>query len=352
MQKTTFCCYCSTSFSPFRKPELSRLQALSFIFILALILFVSTTNVYSAQVTFAWNQNTETDLAGYKIYGGTSSRYSDTFIKYDTFIDVGNQTSYTISDFEEGKTYYIAVTAYDTSNNESGYSKTERVYNVSTPIGTTITAGDLDGNGQDDVIIDYGPGNGIWIFMNNSTWKSLIDVSPGILEIITTRDMDGNGKDEVIVDGGDLGIWAYMNNSTWVELHDPVVMISGDGDMAIDMGKSAAISTGNKLVVDVALYPASRSGDNADWWVAADTPFGWYYFDVDTMNWKYAGDSYTDLYPTYQGRLFDLSTFEVLNMTGLPVGTYIFYFVVDTNMNGLLDLDELFFDFVFVNIIP
>ena len=70
------------------------------------------------------------------------------------------------------------------------------------------------------------------------------------------------------------------------------------------------------------------------------------------MNWVYAGDSYTDLSFTYQGPLFDLSTIEVLNMTGLPAGTYTFYFAVDTNMNGNLDIDELFFDFVFVNIIP
>ncbi len=74
----------------------------------------------------------------------------------------------------------------------------------------------------------------------------------------------------------------------------------------------------------VVLDPGSSLGEDCDWWVAADTPFGWYYFDVFTMNWVYAGDSYTDLSPTYQRLLFDLSTFEVLNVSSLPVGTHSF----------------------------
>ena len=91
---------------------------------------------------------------------------------------------------------------------------------------------------------------------------------------------------------------------------------------------------------------------DSDWWVAAASPFGWYYFDAGIMNWRYAGDSYTDLSFTYQGPLFNLNPFEVLKMSDLPVGTYIFYFAVDTIMNGILDLDigKLFFDFVVVEI--
>ncbi len=49
-------------YSPFRKPELSCLHALSFISLVVLILFIATTNVYSSQFTFALSQNTESDL--------------------------------------------------------------------------------------------------------------------------------------------------------------------------------------------------------------------------------------------------------------------------------------------------
>ncbi len=71
----------------------------------------------------AWNLSNESDLAGYKIYYGNSSR------NYDTNIDVGYQTSYTISGLVDGNAYYFAVTTYDIYGNESGYSA-EAFYNA------------------------------------------------------------------------------------------------------------------------------------------------------------------------------------------------------------------------------
>ena len=63
------------------------------------------------------------------------------------------------------------------------------------------------------------------------------------------------------------------------------------------------INTGRNLSVTVEIDTGGRTGGNADWWVAVNTPFGWYYFDVGTKNWTYAGVSYTDLSPTYQGTI-------------------------------------------------
>jgi hypothetical protein len=55
------------------------------------------------------------ELAGYKIYYGTLTR------NYTKVINVGNITTYTIKNLTPD-TYYFAVTAYDNSGNESGYS--------------------------------------------------------------------------------------------------------------------------------------------------------------------------------------------------------------------------------------
>jgi hypothetical protein len=90
---------------------------LSFLFLVSVILFISITNSFAAQVTLRWDISTADDIAGYKIYYGNSSR------NYNSFVDVGNQTSYTISDLVDGNTYFIAVTAYDINGNESGFSK-------------------------------------------------------------------------------------------------------------------------------------------------------------------------------------------------------------------------------------
>jgi len=63
----------------------------------------------------SWDASSEPDLAGYKLYYGTASR------SYGAPIDVGNQTTYTITGLGPG-TYYFAATAYNTSGNESGFS--------------------------------------------------------------------------------------------------------------------------------------------------------------------------------------------------------------------------------------
>lgn len=104
------------------------------------------------------------------------------------------------------------------------------------------------------------------------------------------------------------------------------------------------INTSENLSVTVALNPQDHACETADWWVVVKAPFGWYHYDVGSGSWM------PGLTVTYQGTLFDLPQFEVLNMTGLPDGTYTFYFGVDTNMNGSLDSGSLFFDFVVVNI--
>ena len=63
-----------------------------------------------------WNANTESDLAGYRVYYGTSSR------NYPNSISVGKVTSATISGLTIGTRYYFALKAVDTSGNLSGYS--------------------------------------------------------------------------------------------------------------------------------------------------------------------------------------------------------------------------------------
>jgi hypothetical protein len=71
---------------------------------------------FASQATLAWNANTESDLAGYRIHHGTTSG------SYSVHIDVHNVTTYTVTGLTEGQTYYLVATAYNTSGNESGYS--------------------------------------------------------------------------------------------------------------------------------------------------------------------------------------------------------------------------------------
>lgn len=78
--------------------------------------------------TLSWNANTESDLAGYRIYYGNSPRIDDCPPGgYPGKIDIGktdtpDKPTYTLKELENGKTYYFSVSSYDTSGNESCFS--------------------------------------------------------------------------------------------------------------------------------------------------------------------------------------------------------------------------------------
>ena len=62
-----------------------------------------------------WAANSEGDLAGYKLYVGTTSGV------YNQILDAGMVTSYKMT-LPKGVTYFFSVTAYDRSGNESSRS--------------------------------------------------------------------------------------------------------------------------------------------------------------------------------------------------------------------------------------
>lgn len=122
------------------------LSAIGFAFLVASVLlpflpFHST--ALAAQISIAWDANTEPDLSGYRVYYGTSSG------QYTTSVDVGNNTHCVISGLAPGVTYYFAATAYDTEGNESGFSD-EIVYSVPAAVpgpGPSSSVGDAGGGG-------------------------------------------------------------------------------------------------------------------------------------------------------------------------------------------------------------
>jgi hypothetical protein len=67
----------------------------------------------AASLLVTWKESTDADLAGYKVYYGTRSG------TYGVVADVQKATRYQISNVQNGSTYYVAVTSYDNSGNES-----------------------------------------------------------------------------------------------------------------------------------------------------------------------------------------------------------------------------------------
>lgn len=79
-----------------------------------LFLTVSSASAQTAQsVTLAWNRNPASDIAGYRLYYGTSSG------TYTWLIDAGNTLAFTVLGLTAGQTYYFVATDYNTAGVES-----------------------------------------------------------------------------------------------------------------------------------------------------------------------------------------------------------------------------------------
>ncbi|MGD9347563.1 MAG: sialidase family protein [Candidatus Aminicenantes bacterium] len=189
-------------------------------------------------------------------------------------------------------------------------------------------------NGDDDIYFNCSTDGGM-------TWKtpdSRIDTgdAPGANDSISHhlaclensvfiiwRD-DRNGEDDI-----------YFNTAT---IPGPDIKANGS-DEPITMHRSDTLS------ITVAFDSGTFTGDDADWWLVARTPFGWYYYDPD-LEWQSGRDV------TLQIPLRNLPVREVMHVSGLPAGSYTFYFGVDLNKNGLINIKQAYYDSVKVIINP
>ena len=69
--------------------------------------------LHAAEVSLAWDANTEPDVVGYKIYYGTPAG------SFTSSQDLGNTTTATVPNLGAGQAYSFYVTCYNTSGLES-----------------------------------------------------------------------------------------------------------------------------------------------------------------------------------------------------------------------------------------
>lgn len=74
----------------------------------------------AGSLSVTWLANAEPDLQGYRVYFGTApGSYAQV---RGAGLNAGATTEFTVAGLQAGTTYYVAVTAYDTSGNESAFS--------------------------------------------------------------------------------------------------------------------------------------------------------------------------------------------------------------------------------------
>jgi hypothetical protein len=185
--------------------------ALTVALFLALIFLVS--HAQASQVHLSWSSPTSnadgtplTDLAGYHVY------YWQLSWDMPTSVDVGNQTILTLLDLDAGQTYHFAITASDTSGNESVFSNTVSVtmplpdsdtdddglsdVEELTVYGTDPNNADTDGDGIDD---------GAEIILWGAAWQADND-SDGLINLLDPdADNDGFTDGEELSQDSDPG---------------------------------------------------------------------------------------------------------------------------------------------------
>ena len=163
-------------------------------------------------------------------------------------------------------------------------------------------AADLNGNGMDEVVVDFGDTYGIWVRYDDASWINLHTSSPEYM-VKGNLDGDANRKDDLVIDFGDtLGIWiCYNDNESWAQLHNisPKYMATADIDLngldevVIDFGSDYGIwvyypETGNWTQ----LHSLSSEGivpayENGEYLLCIDfgTPYGIWNWHPDTGTW-------------------------------------------------------------------
>ncbi len=138
----------------------------------------------------------------------------------------------------------------------------------------------------------------------------------------------------------------FVLNYTYVfSASNPIINIRVNG-----LANQVTINPSSVLSVKVDIDPGSLLGSNADWWVVAQTPTGDWYSWVYPTGWNKSGIDLSRISVAYQGSLFTLPPYEVLNTTNLPQGNYSIYFGVDTSMNGILDYPSSSLYYAMINL--
>ena len=97
-------------------PGIKSAARVSHTFFILLLLHFASSATAAQSVTLGWNPSTDASVVGYIVHYGTNSG------QYSLQLDTSSQTVATLTNLQEGLTYYFAITAYDTNHVESAPS--------------------------------------------------------------------------------------------------------------------------------------------------------------------------------------------------------------------------------------
>ena len=100
--------------------------------LLFVLLMLAAMQATAGSLALAWDPVNDPRVAGYKVHYGTTSG------NYTAQMDAGNVTTSTVPNLADGATYYFAVTAYDGSLVQSGFSNEVAGTVPAAPVGAPV----------------------------------------------------------------------------------------------------------------------------------------------------------------------------------------------------------------------
>ena len=261
---------------------------------ITLIFSISVGTAYSANLTLAWDANSEPDLIGYRVYCGESSgHYSVNHDITSGDPNIPPPTTYEFTGLKEGITYYLAAKAISQTS-ESAYSQ-EISYTVPA---APVDPKDIDNDG-DGVTENQGDCNDT----DAAIYMGAIDkCGDGI-------DQDCNGADAICPDDNSLVREAQNGEliGNFSNVYDPaassgtyVYVPNGVGNRMDGPDESQKIIyTFNLPKGEAGLYRikgavyADNGNDDSFWVKVNDSPAGGYLWDV-LQNTSYQQDYVND----------------------------------------------------------
>ena len=230
------------------------LLSLLFFVAFASILFLFPQNVYSVDLTLAWDPNSEEDLAGYRVFCREEGQSYD----YNNAAWEGPEATCTIYGLDGQITYYFVARTFDNSYNESGDSN-EVCYQLSENVpptadagadqtvdeGDTVTLAGSNSSDPDGTIVYY-----TWTQIAGSS-VTLSDASAA-QPAFTAADVGSDGESltfqlTVTDDGGLQSADTCIVNVSWVNVAPTA---DAGPDQAADEGATVTLDGSNSFDPD------------------------------------------------------------------------------------------------------
>lgn len=209
---------------------------------------------------------------------------------------------------------YVALSGNvrNTENDPDHPGSTHTIANISLTVGDITTNISFDFNTLNDVPFDL-----------------RLTRDPSAATASLSIDLDGeygNGETRSIE------VLANGITGTAVRVIGPVIKANGLENQAI-------ISPSDPLSITVQLDPGQYQGVDVDWWIIALAGSSWYYMD-SVNGWTPFDGNPLNCSPWNMEALYNLPQTQVLGITGLPAGSYCFWFGIHYPMTGMLNLNE------------